>query len=246
MFTMCSFSGEVPVPGAEPEVCLPALPRSHGPPANEICRGIPAGYLNALEKRLAETERALFFALAEIHTGVIENNEYPTASKKAINPVSHSKAELMENWARLSLNTRDHTLAWFLDHRLSTHGQFQNAGATLGLESLENASNPSPVPSLRDEQLSPSLHSGSHLSEASPHWVPSRGVSSHVPASEYDSSYHSHMGLENLQTTRSQSHPEQTGQELARLTGLQDATVPPAGNQNRARILARDNKRTYF
>ncbi|ROW04503.1 hypothetical protein VMCG_05040 [Cytospora schulzeri] len=73
-------------------------------------RGIPAGYVNALEKRLAETERALFFALAEIHAGTVARDDYGSpALRQAMGDsvlsdptptTQQDKAKLMASWAR--------------------------------------------------------------------------------------------------------------------------------------------------
>lgn len=85
-------------------------------------RGIPAGYVNALEKRLAETEKALFSALAEARAGAHSN----TASQPALRPsvlsrstptTQQEKAELMALWSKSPLEDRAHVDAWFEANR---------------------------------------------------------------------------------------------------------------------------------
>lgn len=82
---------------------------------NPTIRGLPAGYLNSLEKRLAETERALFFALAEIHETNIEDFDYRNAELKK--PSAQSKADLILSWAQYPLDSRANLKSWFLDRQ---------------------------------------------------------------------------------------------------------------------------------
>jgi hypothetical protein len=88
-----------------------------------IHRGIPAGYVNALERRLAETERALFFALAEIHAGTVACDNYESPMLRQAMGVSvlsgpipttqQDKAQLMATWAKFPLADREQAYAWF-------------------------------------------------------------------------------------------------------------------------------------
>ncbi|KAI0474717.1 hypothetical protein F4859DRAFT_77355 [Xylaria cf. heliscus] len=81
-------------------------------------RGLPAGFLNALESRLRETELALFYALSELHEGIVERRAYTGLSNSAIGLSSHlSKSDKMEQWANLPLGDRTQATAWFLSHR---------------------------------------------------------------------------------------------------------------------------------
>ncbi|ORY69085.1 uncharacterized protein BCR38DRAFT_482557 [Pseudomassariella vexata] len=89
-------------------------------------RGIPAGYLNMLEKRLVETERALFFALAEIHAGIVDNDEYPNAALLATRPSTKSKSEMMAAWAKQPLGSRERAKSWFLENRDGAVDAFRN------------------------------------------------------------------------------------------------------------------------
>lgn len=83
-------------------------------------RGIPAGYVNALEKRLAETERALFFALAEARAGTGTHGD--STARPAMRPsllfrstptTQQEKAELMALWGKTPLKERAQIEAWF-------------------------------------------------------------------------------------------------------------------------------------
>ncbi|KAH6645993.1 hypothetical protein BKA67DRAFT_582922, partial [Truncatella angustata] len=76
-------------------------------------RGLPAGYLNSLEKRLLETERALFFALAEIHARCTELGDYSDAGLRLMKPSSQTKTELVQSWSRNPLDTRNDGRKWF-------------------------------------------------------------------------------------------------------------------------------------
>ncbi|KAJ8131160.1 hypothetical protein O1611_g2466 [Lasiodiplodia mahajangana] len=75
-------------------------------------RGLPAGFLSALETRLQETERALFYALSELHEGIIEHGAYSGHSNPA-----QTKNDMMEKWASLPLGDRAQAKAWFLNRR---------------------------------------------------------------------------------------------------------------------------------
>ncbi|KAI1125088.1 hypothetical protein F5Y10DRAFT_14192 [Nemania abortiva] len=75
-------------------------------------RGLPAGFLGALESRLQETERALFYALGELHEGTVERDAYAGLSNPA-----QTKSEMMEKWASLPLGDRGQVKAWFLNRR---------------------------------------------------------------------------------------------------------------------------------
>lgn len=108
-------------------ICIPsrvqlrrAQPRrqlltSHG-------RGIPAGYVNALEKRLAETEKALFSALAEARAGAHSNATSrptlrPSVLSRSTPTTQQEKAELMTIWSKTPLQDGAHVDAWFEANR---------------------------------------------------------------------------------------------------------------------------------
>ncbi|KAI0104037.1 hypothetical protein GGR51DRAFT_523262 [Nemania sp. FL0031] len=75
-------------------------------------RGLPAGFLSALESRLQETERALFYALGELLEGTVEHGPYTGFLNAA-----QTKSEMVEKWASLPLGDRAQVEAWFLNRR---------------------------------------------------------------------------------------------------------------------------------
>ncbi|RYC63516.1 hypothetical protein CHU98_g2717 [Xylaria longipes] len=99
------------------QLWLPLLvPRVPGQEtAGELCdrtMGLTAGFLNAVESRLRETELALFYALSELHDGTIERRTYAGLSDFAVGLSSHlSKSDMMEKWANLPLGDRIQTEA---------------------------------------------------------------------------------------------------------------------------------------
>lgn len=76
-----------------------------------------------MEKRLAETERALFFALAEIHAGAVALDKYESPVLRQTMGTSvlsdptptmqQDKAKLMASWVRTPLADRGQVHAWF-------------------------------------------------------------------------------------------------------------------------------------
>lgn len=102
--------------------CSPPPPRqgtaSEVTNGETLDRGIPAGYVNALEKRLAETERALFLALAETRFGTRSDVTAVAAMKPSVlfrsTPTTQQeKAELMAAWGSTPLEERAQVEAWF-------------------------------------------------------------------------------------------------------------------------------------
>lgn len=66
-------------------------------------RGLPLGYLTQLEKRLADTELALFEALATLRSLDHDETALVKASVKPGNASRRSKHARMEEWGRLPL-----------------------------------------------------------------------------------------------------------------------------------------------
>lgn len=75
----------------------------HYPEENK--RGLPLGYVNKLEARLAETEGALFRALHEKHTG--------TYADMSVCDSSSNKADRVSEWDGLPLRTAHQTNLWY-------------------------------------------------------------------------------------------------------------------------------------
>lgn len=114
--------GSMPLPGQAQEV-RELSPQQRGEARLNIHpRGIPTGYMNALESRLAETEKALFFALSELHSGVVVDGDYdsqpphrsmlPQALSTAAPTHQLEKSDLMASWASQPLKNRAHAHAW--------------------------------------------------------------------------------------------------------------------------------------
>lgn len=70
------------------------------PAQTDHCRGLPLGYLNQLEQRLAETESALYGALVTLRsmrpTTVVQASTKPDSGQK-------QKAARMDEWSQLPL-----------------------------------------------------------------------------------------------------------------------------------------------
>lgn len=113
-------------------------------------RGIPAGYINTLEKRLAETERALFFALTEIHAGVVAHDDYESPALRRTMGVSllsgtapttqQDKAGLTASWSKAPLINRRQAQEWFEDKtKEAAVPASVNSGARGGLDDVAPA-----------------------------------------------------------------------------------------------------------
>jgi hypothetical protein len=72
-------------------------------------RGLPAGYLVALENRLSETEAALHQALSEIYTGRAMERA------PAMDVVGKAKSVLMDEWKRLPLGNKTNQYEWWTE-----------------------------------------------------------------------------------------------------------------------------------
>ncbi|KXH43537.1 hypothetical protein CSAL01_09989 [Colletotrichum salicis] len=76
--------------------------------------GIPNGYLNKLETRLAETEAALFRVLS----GALDTHGFESASSPALLPQAawtprQNKVDRVKEWDSLPLQTTDDIQAWY-------------------------------------------------------------------------------------------------------------------------------------
>jgi hypothetical protein len=80
------------------------------------CRGIPSGYLNALEQRLNDTEIALHEALSEVGKlrQMIPYAEQPRQPCLPLTRVAQlSKAARMAEWKQYPLNTSQDIERWW-------------------------------------------------------------------------------------------------------------------------------------
>lgn len=123
-------------------------------------RGIPAGYVNTLEKRLAETERALFFALAEIHDRTITQGDYddpsvdrtmqPSVLFDSMSTTQQEKADLVASWTGNPLRNRAQAQAWFQTRRTGAYANVDDdsSGQTMAGGGTVDVSAPSAVTSI--------------------------------------------------------------------------------------------------
>jgi hypothetical protein len=82
-------------------------------------RGLPAAYITALERRLADTEAALFTTLVALQTQDalrLTEGHLSGVTSQALQP-QRSKAEKLEEWKRLPLQTQEQLAAWLQARR---------------------------------------------------------------------------------------------------------------------------------
>ncbi|KAI1313781.1 hypothetical protein F5Y03DRAFT_108245 [Xylaria venustula] len=131
--------------------CVNAAQPCHYPDQHK--RGLPAGFLNAMESRLRETEDALFYALSELYEGTAEHRTYAGLSNARLgqpsSPSAASKTDMMERWTNFPLGDRAQVKAWFLSHRtgdpLSPPAQLELPSASRASSSLSSLLSPSSV-----------------------------------------------------------------------------------------------------
>ncbi|KAI3343237.1 hypothetical protein F4824DRAFT_507066 [Ustulina deusta] len=99
-------------------------------------RGLPAGFLNAMQSRLRDTELALFRALAELYEGTVDGREYDGLSAGRL----QTKSDMMEEWSSLPLRDRAQARAWFLSYRT---GRSSPSAVQLDLQSETQSSSSS-------------------------------------------------------------------------------------------------------
>lgn len=200
-------------------------------------RGIPAGYVNALEKRLAETEKALFSALAEARAGTLSN----TAPQPALRPsvlsrstptTQQEKAELMALWRKSPLEDRAHVEAWFEANREEGASpvsvDFDQTRAVREFDAIAPVTPPTDGPA-RTGNLAAQSHPNGQLD----------GPVS-VPASE-GQSHHSASPRLNMRAQRAPRISRHS--PLSRGSTTPGPSMPQTSRANR---FANDNKRLYF
>lgn len=200
-------------------------------------RGIPAGYVNALEKRLAETEKALFSALAEARAGTHSN----TTSQPALRPsvlsrstptTQQEKAELMALWNKSPLEDRAHIEAWFEANREEGASpasmDFGQTRVVRDFDAVAPVTPPTDGPANIGNLAAQSHHSGQLDGPVS------------APASEGQSHHSASPRL----SMRAQRAPRLSRHSpLSRGSTTPGASVPQTSRANR---FANDNKRLYF
>lgn len=120
-------------------------------------RGIPTGYVANLERRLAETEQALFFALREIHEGapMQQDNYERLQTYRDQSPSVHSdltksttqqeKSAFVRSWQNYPLGSRAETEAWFRSRLAEVHETSKSPQVALGSGSSSRATAQSPA-----------------------------------------------------------------------------------------------------
>lgn len=200
-------------------------------------RGIPAGYVNALEKRLAETERALFLTLAEARTGTRGD---PTA-KPAMRPsvlfrstptTQQEKAELMALWGKRPLEGLSQVEAWFEANTeeggLQASVDSRQTHAVRELDAVAPVTPPTEGPA-NIGSLAAQTHHNSQL-----------GGSSSTAADDGQSRHSASPRL----SVRAQRGPRFSRHSpLSRGSTTPGATLPQTGRASR---FANDNKNLYF
>ncbi|ETS77723.1 hypothetical protein PFICI_09785 [Pestalotiopsis fici W106-1] len=241
--------------------CAGAPDKCHYPEQNR--RGLPAGYLNSLEKRLLDTERALFFALSEIHAGSVEQGRYSDAGRRFMKPSSQSKTELVQGWTQFPLETRDEARSWFLDkqHGASLVAAAPPPGAAPAASGV--------VPSLgmsSHARGSASLDTTSTENEPWPVGISVPAASAQTPDSSFDLGVTHHVspqgpwGAFGIETPGIQQNNLMMGQPVYQqhqsaspatsdtrsMPGQLPESSTRARHQGRASIFAKDNENIYF
>lgn len=201
-------------------------------------RGIPAGYVNALEKRLAETERALFFALAEARSSTRSDATAVPAMRPSVlfrsTPTTQQeKAGLMAVWGNTPLKERAQVEAWFEENAagggLRTRVDFSQAHATGGVDAVPEAT-PSVVGPANIGSLAAQTHHDSQLG------IPSLTAE--------DDGQGRHSGSPRLRMRAQRTPRRVPGQP--RISRGSATARPTLAQMSRASKLANDNKNLYF
>lgn len=212
--------------------------------------------MNALESRLAETEKALFFALSEIHSGAVIQGEYdsqppdrsmhPSALSTAAPTHQQEKCDLMASWASRPLKNRAQAQAWLRARQAITYEVVRDASvASTGL----SETNP--------PAFTPSVTNASHdvdaLRPLFPSDSPARGIQMHVRKKRsrapngirmerrpYEDRTLDHAGLMQLDTSEKNDNGGIT------TTVHHPAPATDLEPTSKARSLARGNQDIYF
>lgn len=220
-----------------------------------VRRGLPAGYLNSLEKRLLDTERALFFALSEIHAGSVEQGKYSDAGRRFMKPSSQSKTELLQGWTQFPLESRGEARSWFLDR--------QHGTAVVSTPSSSGVGPPLAMSS-HDRGGSGPIDTSEH----EPPWPVGISVpaAAQTPDSSFDLGMTHHVspqgpwgtfGMDNSsmqQNTLMMSQPvyqhhqsaSPTTSNTGSMVGQHPESSTRARHQGRASLFAKDNENIYF
>lgn len=141
-------------------------------------RGLPLGYVNKLEARLAETEAALFHILKQKHGGDSEPSlsYIPPALRSSIS-TGRNKTERLKEWERLPLRSMSEVHSWYC---------FKAAEGCRGATPpMTNSSSASQVPAVHETETlwGPDTRPGDRLELALAGAAPTTGVAIESPES---------------------------------------------------------------
>ncbi|GJC91349.1 C6 finger domain-containing protein [Colletotrichum higginsianum IMI 349063] len=120
-----------------------------------VSQGIPNGYLNRLETRLAETEAALFRALSGALDGgptSLDSASSPALLPQAAWTPRQNKVDRVKEWDSLPLQTPDDIQAWFRSKATEHNDAAIDLPAASPQSLISSVSDPmfAPPPPLRD------------------------------------------------------------------------------------------------
>ena len=189
-----------------------------------------------MESRLAETERALYFALAEMHIGVVEHSDYPDSSMQTATSSVQSKKEMMAKWAMHPLGNRDAVRAWLFDRQTTFSHQLTGAGTGAGGiagKSLENSRRPPSITTSEEQQASRASIDARDARD-------SRGSRDAVDAFPWASGFNKPSPSASVASENRESRSR--GQQ----NNSQSSDIADAPQGGKARLLASQNQKTYF
>lgn len=232
-------------------------------------RGIPAGYINSLETRLAETEAALYYALCELHSGYREQGSYGPLAEHLKQRYGHGKTDMAKEWRELPMTSREQAQTWWLQRELDICGGHRPSSTQPRRHSSRNLSygnsalaaaaaggggamvpvvQMQPQSSISWQQYSPpdvQFQDSLNISAAPPgasHFAHQQGALHHNPFGQQ--SIAAAASLREVHSTHYDTDPRQR-------SGYDHGPGPPsttAGEQvsGKARALAEDQSSTYF
>ena len=132
-------------------------------------RGLPLGYVNKLEARLAETEAALFHILSQVdgadsQTTSLAADEISSPPSSSSTPGQNSKPERVREWDRLPLQTVGDIRLWYRSKAVQCCG---HAAADLPSRASQDTPGDQPVGDLAGAHAGRSAQS-SQLATAVP------------------------------------------------------------------------------
>lgn len=200
--------------------------------------------MNALEQRLAETERALFVALCELHddaapqAGCQGQPSYQAMRESVLSSdaptTQQEKAELVSSWARRPLENRTQTRAWLESMRTAAYStdDLHQQPAVYG--AFGSTAAPAMVPVSRTllETQSQSRRIGTTASNG------------HMPPARPQRGSSRALRRKSQRPRRGASHPPEAGCSHEDGGAVVDPTTH--AEQSRASIFAKAHTKMYF